>query len=393
VSNLPSAPRRYWIDALHRVADPVLSTLASGKLKSSLPVANGEDPSQKIHAPLEAFARTLAGIAPWLEAPHVDAAEAAGQERVAGLVRAGIQQATDPQSPDFMNFTEGGQPLVDASFLALGLLRARHAVWDRLDAKVRGQVVACLRETRRITPGFNNWLLFSAMIEAFFCAVGEEWDRMRVDYAIRQHDQWYKGDGDYGDGPFHHWDYYNSFVIQPYLLELLAICAPAMPDLRRFEGPMIERARRYAAVQERMIAPDGSFPPIGRSLTYRFGVFHHLAFMALRDLLPEDVAPAQVRCGLGAVLGRLLAAPGLFDANGWLTAGLAGLQPSLAEGYISTGSLYLFSCGFLPLGLAPDHPFWSAPDADWTSKKVWSGQDIPVDHAMDDRPTRSLTSA
>jgi hypothetical protein len=29
------------------------------------------------------------------------------------------------------------------------------------------------------------------------------------------------------------------------------------------------RARRYAAVLERMIAPDGSFPPIGRSLAYR----------------------------------------------------------------------------------------------------------------------------
>lgn len=29
------------------------------------------------------------------------------------------------------------------------------------------------------------------------------------------------------------------------------------------------RSARFAEVQERMIAPDGSFPPLGRSLAYR----------------------------------------------------------------------------------------------------------------------------
>ena len=48
---------------------------------------------------------------------------------------------------------------------------------------------------------------------------------MRVDYALRQHDQWYKGDGIYGDGPQFHWDYYNSFVIHPMLLDVLDACA------------------------------------------------------------------------------------------------------------------------------------------------------------------------
>ncbi len=29
---------------------------------------------------------------------------------------------------------------------------------------------------------------------------------MRIDYAVRQHEQWYKGDGTYGDGPdFQRW--------------------------------------------------------------------------------------------------------------------------------------------------------------------------------------------
>ncbi len=32
---------------------------------------------------------------------------------------------------------------------------------------------------------------------------------------------WYKGDGLYGDGEVFHFDYYNSFVIQPMLLDIM----------------------------------------------------------------------------------------------------------------------------------------------------------------------------
>jgi hypothetical protein len=64
---------------------------------------------------------------------------------------------------------------------------------------------------------------------------------------------------------------------------------------------------------------------------------------------------------------------GTFDQNGWLQIGFSGHQPGFGEDYISTGSLYLCSVGFLPLGLRPDDPFWVTPPADWTSKKAWQG--------------------
>ncbi len=69
--------------------------------------------------------------------------------------------------------------------------------------------------------------------------LGARWDRMRVDYALRQHEQWYKGDGVYGDGPVFHWDYYNSFVIQPMLLDVL--------DVGRDESAGVEGDRRHAS--------------------------------------------------------------------------------------------------------------------------------------------------
>jgi hypothetical protein len=79
---------------------------------------------------------------------------------------------------------------------------------------------------------------------------------------------------------------------------------------------------------------------------------------------------------------RSLDAEGTFDKDGWLAIGFCGHQPSVGETYISTGSLYLCSEVFLPLGLAPESAFWSAPGAEWSSRKQCGGVDFVADHAL-----------
>src|SRR5262249_22142806 len=160
-----------------------------------------------------------------------------------------------------------------------------------------------------------------------------------------------KGDGAYGDGEFFHFDYYNSFVIHPMLIDVLAVLREKDRQFERIYATELQRARRYAEIQERLIAPDGAFPSIGRSTSYRFGAFHALAQIAFMHELPEHVKPAQVRCAMTAVIRKMIEAPGTFDNRGWLRIGFCGHQQSLAESYISTGSLYLCSVAFLPLGL------------------------------------------
>jgi hypothetical protein len=281
-----------------------------------------------------------------------------------------------------MYFSLGAQPVVVAAFLAQSILRSPTELWKKLDPATQTNLVKALRATRAIQPGFNNWLLFSATIEACLCRIGEDWDRMRVDYAVRQHEQWYKGDGVYGDGPSFHWDYYNSFVIQPMLLNVLDTVSAGVRAWAPLREPILQRARRYAAIQERLISPEGAYPAIGRSLAYRFGAFQVLAMMAHRKQLPDAISPEQVRCALTAVIKRSIEAPGTFDANGWLTIGFCGHQPSIGESYISTGSLYLCSAAFLPLGLPAADPLWSGPPKKWTMQKVYAGEDLPADHAL-----------
>ncbi len=372
--------RTYWIDTLCRVANPVLDALAARRLKTVMPVKG--DSSRTAYMHLEALGRLLAGMAPWLESGESAGEEGKLRKHYAGLARAAIDAGTDPQSPDYMNFTEGEQPLVDAAFLALALLRAPTELWDKLDAGTKRNVVEALRTTRRIKPYFSNWLLFSAIIEAFFFRIGEPWDPMRIDYALKQHEQWYVGDGAYSDGEEFAWDYYNSFVIQPMLLEVLDTFGDKYPDWAARQPAVVKRAKRYAAVQERLISPEGTFPPIGRSLAYRFGAFQTLSLMALRQDLPESLSPAQVRCALTAVIRRMAEAPGFCDREGWLTIGFAGEQPEIGEGYISAGSVYLCSLAFLPLGLPASAPFWQGSDEDWTSRRAWSGASLAIDKSL-----------
>jgi hypothetical protein len=383
----PANDRKFWLAQLDKVARPVLSNLAAGKLREKMPVTlspkvdNAQNRSQVAY--LEAFGRVLQGIAPWLNGEGGSAEEVALRNQYREWTLKAIAHAVDTSDKDYMRFT-GGQPLVDASFMALGLVRCPW-LWEHLDSKVKTQVVDAFKATRSIVPGYSNWILFSGMIEAFFCKYGIEYDGVRIDYGIREFaNHWYVGDGVYSDGMSYHWDYYNSYVIQPYISNIFDALRVKNPRAYDWYVPKFDQiSKRYAVLQERMINTDGSFPVTGRSICYRGGAFHHLADMSLRKQLPQDLKPAQVRGALTAVLKKTFESPATFTKDGWLNIGLYGSQPNLAEGYINTGSVYLCSAIFLPLGLPDTDDFWAAPAEPWTAVKVWSGLDLPADHALE----------
>ena len=376
--------RAYLVSQLTHIAEPLLSALSLNELKEKMPVEArpGQEADRKKFTYLEAFGRLVAGMAPWLELGPDKTDEGQLREKYIVLVRKCLHNATNPHSPDFMNFTNGSQPVVDAAFLAQALLRAPTQLWDPLDSVTKINVINAFRSSRVITPFYNNWLLFSAEIEAFLMQATGHGDAMRVDYAVRKIMEWYKGDGMYGDGDDFHFDYYNSYVIQPMLLEVLQV----MKDRNKYGNLYdlaLKRSQRYAEILERLISPEASYPPIGRSLAYRFGAFQLLSKIALMHQLKE-IDPSQVRSALYAVIKNQIEAPGTFDKDGWLRIGFHGHQPGIGEGYISTGSLYLCSEGFLILGLPADDPLWTMPDEDWTQLKAVKGEAFPIDHAIGD---------
>jgi hypothetical protein len=380
--------RKLWLNYMDKVARPVISNLAADQLKEKMPMLlsdriDNKESRTKVGY-LEAFGRTLSGIAPWLQLEGGDPAEVKLREQYRAWALKAIANSVNPQAKDYLQWS-GGQPLVDASFVAFALVRSPW-LWEHLDETTKKQVVEVMMATRATVPVYSNWILFSGMIEAFFCKYDLGYDPVRVEFGIREFtEHWYVGDGMYSDGMSFHLDYYNSIVIHPNLSTILEEVNAKKKTYAREQQRELAIGQRYAEVLERLINTDGSYPAIGRSIVYRGGVFHHLANIAYKKQLPASLKPAQVRCALTAMIKKTLGAPQSFTADGWLNMGLYGKQPGLADFYITTGSLYFCANVFVPLGLPETDPFWADGDEPWTAVKIWSGQDAPADHALDIR--------
>ena len=384
--------RAYLVDVLTRVSGPVLEALSENKLKERLPVRDW-DKHRRDCTCTEAFARTLAGVAPWVELGPDATPEGKLRERFSYLARRSLINATDLKSPDYLSFEQSPtvhrQALVEAAYLSQALLRAPKTLWEPLTEAQRQNVIASLKTSRGLKPAGeiivkNNWLLFASMVEAAIWHFTGEVQKGRLKNGINNFRRWYLGDGIYGDGSLFHWDYYNGYVIHPMLMDILKVLRGKNDRFNAMYDQECSRARRYAAIQERLISPEATFPVIGRSSAYRFAGFQALSQIILWEQLPPAVQPGAARSGMTAVVRRMIEAPGTFDKDGWLEIGSVGHQPSIRESYNATGSLYICLTGLLHLGLPANNPFWLAPAADWTQKRIWSGQDIPGDHALED---------
>lgn len=374
--------REYWVNMLIKISDPVLRNLSQDKLRKNIPIgrsASAQASNREFITHMEAVGRTFAGISPWLELGPDPTKEGRLRAKYIQMACKALKNSVNPASNDYFNSTATRQILVNSAFLIQGLIKAPTQLWGKLDKETQKRLIAQWKSTRTMKPGNNNWLLFSAMVECGLKEFAGEWNFEVVEKALSSHQEWYKGDGIYGDGAVFHLDYYNSYVIHPLLLQVLETVNKYTDRYKPFYETERIRFRRYAEIQERMIAPDGSYPVLGRSVAYRFAAFQVLARTALYGDLPESLSPGQIRCALTAVIKRLFEQPGTFDKQGWLTIGVCGAQPETGDSYLSTPCVYLCTLGFVPLGLPADAPFWTAPAEEWTSRKAFSGKVFPID--------------
>lgn len=357
-SSEAKSDREYTADLAYKIAEPVLRNMANGELKKNMLVELSPtwDNRNKDLTYMEAFGRLMAGIAPWLALPDDDTNEGKQRKQLREWALKSYSNAVDPDNPDYLLWRKEAQPLVDAAFIAESFVRAPKQLWEPLDELTKQRYIEEFTRLRRVNPPYNNWLLFSAIVESFLMSIDASYDGYRISSALRKIEEWYVGDSWYADGDHFSFDYYGSFVIHPMFVEVLQLCV----DKGRIAGkPQLDRAvrrlTRHAHIQERFISPEGTIPVFGRSITYRAGALQVLSMAAWHEVLPSDVSEAQVRGGLTAVLRNMFSVDGNFNEK-----------------------------GFLHLGLAADHPFWTSEPQDWTSKKAWTGQPFTRDGASRD---------
>lgn len=381
--------RKLWVDVMTAIARPVLENTANGTLHGNMPYEsiNQTEQSRREVCQLEAFGRTMVGLAPWLELGEDETEEGRLRGEFLKLARKAYAMSADPANPDKLCFfhKNNKQPLVDAAYYALGLLTARKNIWDKLDEKDRANIIAALLETRPIKPGEKNWALFASTIEAVLLELTGECDVPRMMHGIKKFQtEWYKGDGIYGDGNELHYDYYNSIVIHPLLVAPMRIAVKHGLIPQSELDLATKRMGRYAQILERNISPEGTYPAVGRSICYRLAHFYALSQAGLDRVLPKQLKPAQARTAMTAVIRRMMNPADIIAQDGWLRVGYTGPQLRMGEKYINTGSVYMTMAGFVALGLPPSDAFWSGPYMEWTNKKAWEGVDIGADHALRD---------
>ena len=252
------------------------------------------------------------------------------------------------------------QPIVEAANLAFGLALCRRRVWDELAEPTRERLADWLAHHAALRAWDNNWLLFTAVVEAFLASVGVEVPGGHMDEDVARVESWYLSDGWYNDGPIGsggNVDHYNSWVIHPFLWQYHALRGDAADPERRRR--VLDRLGLFADGYARTFAPDGAPLHQGRSLTYRTAVLAGLWTAALAGAGPLE--PGETRRICGATLGYFAAlgvdgtaAPSL----GWRTA---HFEPSL-QVYSGPGSAYFAGMGFLGLAAAPHDPLWTAPE-------------------------------
>lgn len=383
--NTGAQDRAIWVQHLWKISYPVIHNLAENTLCQNMPVEtpNGNPKGYDEMTYLEAVGRTLAGVAPWLALPDDDTDEGKLRKQMREEALKGLKNAVDPDSPDKINFTKHAQPIVDAAYLVHAFLRAPKALWEPLDSVTKQRYIDSFKSLRDRTGAYNNWLLFTGLTESFLLQIDEQADPFRVNVAKNKIKEWYVGDGWYSDGSKFSMDYYNAYVLHSMMVQMLETLLPKKRANEKELNEALQRMVRHSEFSERIIAPDGTYPAFGRSVTYRTAAFQSLADVALREKLPAHISPAQVRCALTAVHRNMYDGNQNFDDNGWLVLGFNGSQPGMADGYTSTGSLYMASLSFLPLGLPADNKFWTDPAEDWTTKKAWKGEPVKRDYKVE----------
>jgi hypothetical protein len=278
------------------------------------------------------------------------------------------------------------QPIVEAANLAFGLALCREQVWDRLAEPTRERLADWLAHHAALRAWDNNWLLFTAVVEAFLASVGVQVPGGHMDEDVARVESWYLGDGWYNDGPVSgsnngsgggsvgiggpavvggNIDHYNSWVIHPFLWLWYRLRGDAADPAGR--ARMLERLGEFAGSYARTFAADGAPLHQGRSLTYRTAVLAGLWTAGLAGVGVGDgdgpISPGQTRRMCGATLGyfeRLGVDGTRAPSLGWRDE---HFEPSL-QVYSGPGSPYFAGMGFLGLAAGPEHPLWTEEPAD-----------------------------
>lgn len=302
-------------------------------------------------AAIEALARPLWGIAPWL-------AGGGSYTRTAALLQ-DLARGFDPEDPLYWGDPrDNDQRLVECGAVAAALLVAPDALLEPLPAAARSNLISWIARANAVRVPETNWLFFRVLANLAAHRLGAPRDDARIAVDMDRIESFDVGDGWYSDGASGPSDHYVAFAFHFY--GLIYAQLEAKRDPARCQR-LRERATRFARDYAAWFDRDGAALPFGRSLSYRFaqGAFWGALAWAGVEALPWG----EIR-GLWLRNLRSWMRQPVLDAQGFLVPGYAYPSAAIGEDYNGPASPYWAFKTFLPLALPASHPFWLAAETE-----------------------------
>ena len=311
---------------------------------------------------IESFARIASAWGAWLRNPANPAVIKFQDHEInlETLLRQALLDGTDPLNPHtyWGDIGHMDQRIVESADIAVAIWMSRERVFNRMTAGEQAQIMNWLAQVDGKGTYTDNWILFTAMVQAVRLQLGFPSPESDLDNRLMQISEFYRGDGWYVDGPTNEFELYNAWMFGWHYLLWTWIDGDRRPDHRQV---VLQRGRSFINAFLHFFGANGSYPAWGRSVVYRFAALAPFAVGHFLKIAPDDPGLLR-RVSSGCI--RYFYEHGIFDPEDhFVRQGYHGDFPPAGEAYISPGSPYWCCHGLFALTFDPDDPFWTATEA------------------------------
>jgi hypothetical protein len=311
---------------------------------------------------IESFARLASAWGAWLRNPANPAMLNFQDHQIdlEVLLRGALLEGTDPSNPHtyWGDIGHMDQRIVESADIAVAVWMSRERVFHKMTPGEQEQIMNWLAQVDGKGTFTDNWILFTAMVQAVRLHLGFPSPEADLDHRLMQIDEFYRGDGWYVDGPTNEFELYNAWMFGWHYLLWAWIDGERRPDHRE---KVIACGRSFIESFLHFFGSNGSYPAWGRSVVYRFAALAPFAVGYFLKIAADEPGLLR-RVSSGSI--RYFYEHGLFDPDAhYVRQGYHGGFPPAGEAYISPGSPYWCCHGLFALTFDRDDPFWMATES------------------------------